>query len=154
MDLCKVKSIVKKSRICLFGNPKIESTLFVPEKLTFSENLRCLNLALLEGGLSQKRSPSSSCFVIADQRLHSGKFKYLRYSQNGGINSVDFISAENLYTSLFKDSLNKHQKSTVGKIQLIQANYCSGMKEWGRSMSGSKQVLSQLNRKIHITFLT
>ena len=34
---------------------KMESTLFVFTKLTFSENLRCSNLPLLVGAVSQKR---------------------------------------------------------------------------------------------------
>ena len=34
---------------------KMEFTLFVLAKLTFSENLRCLNLPLLVGAVSQKR---------------------------------------------------------------------------------------------------
>ena len=60
---------------------KIESILFVPENLTFSENLRCLNLPLLVGALSQKRSLSLTCFVFAGQNVHSGKFKHLKYSE-------------------------------------------------------------------------
>ena len=72
----------------------MESTLFVPEKLTFSENLRCLNLPLLVGALSQKRSLSLTCFVFAGQNVHSGKFKHLKYSENvnfAGTNNVDSI---------------------------------------------------------------
>ena len=75
-------------------NTKIESILFVPENLTFSENLRCLNLPLLVGALSQKRSLSLTCFVFAGQNVHSGKFKHLKYSENdkfSGTNSVDSI---------------------------------------------------------------
>ena len=34
---------------------KLESTLFVSTNLSFSENLRCLNLPLLVGAVSQKR---------------------------------------------------------------------------------------------------
>ena len=73
---------------------KIESILFVPENLTFSENLRCLNLPLLVGALSQKRSLSLTCFVFAGQNVHSGKFKHLKYSENvkfSGTNSIDSI---------------------------------------------------------------
>ena len=73
---------------------KIESILFVPENLTFSENLRCLNLPLLVGALSQKRSLSLTCFVFAGQNVHSGKFKHLKYSENvnfAGTNNVDSI---------------------------------------------------------------
>ena len=72
----------------------MDSTLFVPEMLTFSENLRCLNLPLLVGALSQKRSLSLTCFVFAGQNVHSGKFKHLKYSENvnfAGTNNVDSI---------------------------------------------------------------
>ena len=75
----------------------MESTLFVPENLSFSENLRCLNLPLLVGALSQKRSLSLTCFVFAGQNVHSGKFKHLKYSENdkfSGTNSVDSILVE------------------------------------------------------------
>ena len=70
----------------------MESTLFVPAKLTFSENLRCLNLLLLVGAVSQKRSLSENCFVFAGQSIHSGKFKHLKYSENvnfAGTTNVD-----------------------------------------------------------------
>ena len=72
----------------------MESTLFVSEKLTFSENLRCLNLPLLVGALSQKRSLSLTRFVFAGQSVHSGKFKHLKYSENVNFpetNNVDSI---------------------------------------------------------------
>ena len=72
----------------------MESKLFVPSKLPFSENLRCLTLALLVGAVSQMRSLSSTCFVIAGQSIHSGKFKHLKYSENvnfKGTNSADSI---------------------------------------------------------------
>ena len=74
--------------------PKIESTLLAPSKLTLSENLRCLNLRLMVGAVSQNRSLSSTCFVIVGQTVHSGKFKHLKYSENvnfEGTNSVDSI---------------------------------------------------------------
>ena len=72
----------------------MESTLFVPKKLTFSENLRCLNFPLLMGTLSPKRLLSLSCFVFAGQNVHSGIFKHLKYSENdkfSGTNSIDSI---------------------------------------------------------------
>ena len=72
----------------------MESTLFVLSKLTFSENLRYLNLALPVGVVSQKRSFSSTCFVLSGQSINSGKFKHLKYSENvnfEGKNSVDSI---------------------------------------------------------------
>ena len=73
---------------------KIESTLFVPVNLSFSENLRCLKMPLLVGAISQKRLLSLTCFFFAGQSVHSGKFKHLRYSENvsfEGKNSVDSI---------------------------------------------------------------
>ena len=72
----------------------MESTLFVSAKLTFSENLRCLNLPLLVGAVSQKRLRSETCFVFAGKSVHSGKFKHLKYSENvnfAGTNNVDSI---------------------------------------------------------------
>ena len=74
----------------------MESRLFVLEKLTFSENVRCLNLPLLVGALSQKRSLSLTCFVFACQNFHSGKFKHLKYSENvkfAGTNNFEYILA-------------------------------------------------------------
>ena len=78
----------------------MESTLFVPAKLTFSENLRCLNLPLLVGAVSQKRSLSKTCFVFAGQIVHSGKFKHIKYSENiklSGTNSIDSILGKYLF---------------------------------------------------------
>ena len=72
----------------------MESTLFVPAKLTFSENLRCLNLPLLMGAVSQKRLLSKTCFDFAGHIVHSGKLKHLKYSENvnfAGTNNVDSI---------------------------------------------------------------
>ena len=66
----------------------MDSILVVPSKLTFSENLRCLDLALLVGAVSQKRLlPSTYC----RKEYH---FKHLKYSENvnfEGTNSVDSI---------------------------------------------------------------
>ena len=70
----------------------MESTLFVPAKLTFSENLKCLNLPLLVGAVSLKRSLSWTCSVFAGQSVNSRKFKHLKYSENvnfAGTNKVD-----------------------------------------------------------------
>ena len=90
---------------------KIESTLFVPEKLTFSENLRCLNLPLLVGALSQKRSLSLTCFVFAGQNVCSGKIKHLKYSEN-----VNFEGTNNV-DSIFELSPNKKKMPAMGKIK-------------------------------------
>ena len=74
----------------------MESKLFVPEKLTISENLRCLNLPLLVGALSQKISLFLTFFVFTGKNAHSGKFKHLKYFENDKFvetNSVDLILA-------------------------------------------------------------
>ena len=48
------------------GKAKMESTLFVSTKLTFSKNLRCLNLLLLVGSVSQRDcSPKLVLFLQA-----------------------------------------------------------------------------------------
>ena len=78
---------------------KMESTLFVPVNLSFSENLRCLKMPLLVGAISQKRWPSETCFVFAGQNVNSGKFKHLKYSENvkfTGTNYIDSILAVNV----------------------------------------------------------
>jgi len=80
--------------LCVIQCFRIKSTILVPSKLTFSENLRCLNLALMLGAVSQNRSLPSTCIVIAGQSIPSGKFKHLKYSENvnfEGTNSVDSI---------------------------------------------------------------
>ena len=64
---------------------KMETTLSVPSKLIQHrkfKNLRCLNLVLLVGAVSQITLLSSNCFVIADQSIHSRKFKDTKYSVN------------------------------------------------------------------------
>ena len=71
----------------------MESKLFVPAKLTFSDNV-CLKMPLLVGAISQRRWPSETCFVFAGQSVHSGKFKHLKYSENVNFartNKVDSI---------------------------------------------------------------
>ena len=68
--------------------------LFVPSKLTYWKNLRCLNLPLLVSAVTQNRSLSSAYFVFKGQSIYSGKVKYLGYSENvnfEGTNSVDSI---------------------------------------------------------------
>ena len=41
-----------------------------------------MNLALLVGVVSKKRSLSSTYFILAGQSIHSRKFKHLKYSEN------------------------------------------------------------------------
>ena len=97
---------------------KMESKLFVSSKLTFSENLRCLNLALLVSAVSQKRSLSSTCFVIAGQSIHSGKFKYLKYSEN-----VNFAGTNNFESILVYFSMNFSHDSGIMYILVIVHNF-------------------------------
>ena len=97
----------------------MESTLFVPVNLSFSENLRCLKMPLLVGAISQKRWPSETCFVFAGQNVNSGKFKHLKYSENvkfSGTNNIDSIlgSPPNFeyltrYISYFQQNFGKHK---------------------------------------------
>ena len=93
---CRYKIFYEKGNPLLRKCTKIESTLFVPSKLTFSENQRWLNLMPLVGAVSQKRLLSSTFFVIAS---HREKFKHLKYSENvnfEGTNSVDSILVANI----------------------------------------------------------
>ena len=71
----------------------MESTLFVPVNLSFSENLRCLKMPLLVGAISQKRWPSETCFVFAGQNVNSGKFKHLKYSENVKFTGTNYIDS-------------------------------------------------------------
>ena len=87
----------------------MESKLFVPSKLPFSENLRCLTLALLVGAVSQMRSLSSTCFVIADQSIHSRKFKHLKYSI---LENVNFEKTSNVDSNL-ELSLHLNNEATL-----------------------------------------
>ena len=72
---------------------KMESTVFVPVNLSFSENLRCLKMPLLVGAISQKRWPSETCFVFAGQNVNSGKFKHLKYSENVKFTGTNYIDS-------------------------------------------------------------
>ena len=83
---------------------KIESTLFVSTNLLFSENLRCLNLPPLVGAVSQNRSLSSTCFVVAGQSIYSGKFKY---SEN-----VNFAGTNNFESTLVLPTLSQSLKNS------------------------------------------
>ena len=52
------------------------------------------------GAVSQKRLLSSTCFVIAGQSFHSGKFKHLKYSENvnfAGTNNFESILGAGSY---------------------------------------------------------
>ena len=96
-----------KLHICIYSRIiKMESTLFVPVNLSFSENLRCLKMPLLVGAISQKRWPSETCFVFAGQNVNSGKFKHLKYSENvkfTGTNYIDSILI-GIFESFLKSS--------------------------------------------------
>ena len=92
---------------------KIESMLFVPIILTFSKNLRCLNLALTQAQKSVTRHfwwLKKLCifFILALSKIfwsfleffcwqhcsHTGKFKHLKFLENDkiiGTNNIDSI---------------------------------------------------------------
>ena len=53
--------------------------------------------AALVGAVSQKRLHFSTCFVIAGQIIHSGKFKHLQDSEN-----VNFEKTSNVVSILEK----------------------------------------------------
>ena len=121
----------------------MESTLFVLSKLTFSKNLRCLNLPSLVDALSQKRLLSLTCFVFACQNILSGKFKHLKYSQNvnfTGTNNVDSIlvvkstlACEGM-AALLKNTNNYlksiHFASYKGRRVVLRENICMLMKKY------------------------
>ena len=89
----------------------MESTLFVPVNLSFSENLRCLKMPLLVGAISQKRWPSETCFVFAGQNVNSGKFKHLKYSENvkfTGTNYIDSILPISAFVTGARFAANLH----------------------------------------------
>ena len=77
--------------------PKMESTLFVPSKLTFSEYLRCLNFLLwiLWPAITKQVEESDLFWDTAP--TSSAKFKHLKFSENvnfEGTNSFDSILVE------------------------------------------------------------
>ena len=76
----------------------MKSTRFVPSNLTFSENSRCLNLQLKLGVVSQKRLLTSSYFVIAGQRVHSGKLKQIKYAENVNFERTDTMHPTSVLT--------------------------------------------------------
>ena len=69
--------------------------VFVSTKLTFSENLKYLNLPLLVGVLSEKKLLPLASFVLAGQSIQSRKFKHLKYSEN-----VNFIGTNDFESIL------------------------------------------------------
>ena len=89
---------------------KMESTLFVPVNLSFSENLRCLKMPLLVGAISQKRWPSETCFVFAGQNVNSGKFKHLKYSENVKFTGTNYID------SILESTYCKHPYAKLQKV--------------------------------------
>ena len=119
LSVCKKTTILKGTNLKWYfhretcpsqASTKMESTLLVPEKLTFSENLRCLNFPLLVVVLFQKRSLSSTCFIFAGQNVHSRKFKHLKYCENvdfTGTNNVDSILEQLRFESRMTGSTSK-----------------------------------------------
>ena len=121
----------------------MESTLFVPAKLTFSENLRCLNLPLPVGAVSKKRLLSETLFVFAGQIVHGGKFKYLINAENvnfTGTNNVDSILVVKStlvckgMAALLKNTNNYlksiHFASYKGRRVVLRENICMLMKKY------------------------
>ena len=107
---------------------KMESTLFVCENLSFSKNLRCLNLALTQAQKSVTRhfwwlKKLCNFFILALSKnfwsflefvcwqhcSHTGKFKHLKFLENVkiiGTNNIDSIldlSAILLYSMIGAD---------------------------------------------------
>ena len=75
---------------------EMESTLFVPTKLTFSEYLRCLNFLLLTLWPAKTEQVQESDLFRDTAPTRSGKFKHFKFSENvnfAGTNSVDSILA-------------------------------------------------------------
>ena len=73
---------------------KIESILFVPENLTFSEYLECLNFLLWTFLPAKTKQVKESDLFWDKAPTRSGKFKHLKFSENvkfSETNSVDSI---------------------------------------------------------------
>ena len=107
------KGILSGFIMLSFKLTKIESILFVPIILTFSKNLRCLNLALTQAQKSVTRHfwwLKKLCifFILALSKnfwsfleffcwqhcSHTGKFKHLKFLENVkiiGTNNIDSI---------------------------------------------------------------
>ena len=94
-NFCKIfhdKVILKRNRS--FVNvfiTKIESILFVPENLTFSEYLRCLNFPLWTFWPAKTKQVKESYLFSDKAPTRSGRFKHLKFSENdkfSGTNSV------------------------------------------------------------------
>ena len=72
----------------------MDSKLFVPEKLTFSEYLRCLNFPLwILWPAKTKQILESNLFSVSAP-TRSKKFKHLKFYENVNFvetNGVDFI---------------------------------------------------------------
>ena len=82
---------------CAFNNHlhfKIRSKLFVPENLSFSEYLRCLNFPLWTFWPAKTKQVKESDLFWDKAPTRSGRFKHLKFSENdkfSGTNSVDSI---------------------------------------------------------------
>ena len=73
---------------------KMESTLFFPAKMTFSEYLRCLNFPLGTFWPTKTKQVKESDLFSEKAPTRSGRFKNLKFSENdkfSGTNSVDPI---------------------------------------------------------------
>ena len=81
---------------------KMESTLFVPENLSFSEYLRCLNFPLQTFWPPKTKQVKESNLFWDKAPIKSGKFKHLKFSENvnfEGTSIVDSILVRKLSQS-------------------------------------------------------
>ena len=61
---------------------KMESTLFVPENLSFSEYLRCLNFPLWKFWPAKTKQVKESNLFWDKAPTRSGRYKHLKFSEN------------------------------------------------------------------------
>ena len=84
----------KIPHLLCYNSPKVESTLFVPAKLTFSEYLRCLNFPLWILWPAITKQVEKDNLFRDTVPTSSTKFKHFRYSENvsfAGTNDFESI---------------------------------------------------------------
>ena len=99
--------------------PKMELTLFVPAKLTFSEYLRCLNFPLWTLWPAKTKQVSEGHLFWDMVPTRSGIFRHLKFSENvnfAGTNSVDSILDETRKCDEHRDRQLKTHKRGVWNI--------------------------------------
>ena len=117
LSVCKKTTILKGTNLKWYfhretcpsqASTKMESTLLVPEKLTFSENLRCLNFPLWTFWPAKTKKVKESNLFWDKAPTRSGKFKHLKFSKNvnfAGTNSVDSILVVACISSLVESNM-------------------------------------------------